>query len=102
MSTRMVRRVPRSGSETRRERGGCGAEGQHQRVPAMGRGTCLAKRRILEQGAGGEDEDTLAEMVSSGAAHDAIVAGWWDEVDGEMTRAATEVRRWMAGRHGLE
>jgi hypothetical protein len=99
---KMVRRVPRSGSGKRREWERCGAEGQHQRVPAMGRGTCLAKRRILGQGAGGEDEDTLAEMVSSGAAHHAMVAGWWDEIDGEMTRAATEVRRWMAGRHGLE
>jgi hypothetical protein len=34
---RMVRQVPRSGSGKRREQGGCGAEGQHHRVPAMGR-----------------------------------------------------------------
>jgi hypothetical protein len=46
VSTRIVRQVLRSGSGKRRERIECGAEGQHQRVPAMGRGTCPAKRRI--------------------------------------------------------
>jgi hypothetical protein len=41
-------------------------------------------------------------MVRSDAAYDGMVAGWWDEIDGEMTRVATEVRRWIAGRHGLK
>jgi hypothetical protein len=35
---KMVRRVPRSGSGKRREWERCGAEGQQQRVPAMGTG----------------------------------------------------------------
>jgi hypothetical protein len=67
VSTRMVRRVPRSGSETRRERGGCGAEGQHQRVPAMGRGTGPAECRIRGDDAGAGDGEFWAAMVRSEA-----------------------------------
>jgi len=40
----VARQVPGSGSGTRRERGRCGAEGQHYRAPAMGRGRELVKK----------------------------------------------------------
>src|SRR6266403_5758624 len=67
---------------TRRERGGCGAEDQHQRVPAMGRGTCSEKRRGRGDGMGAEDGDTWAETVRNGAVNRGGVArpsGRWGD-----------------------
>jgi hypothetical protein len=88
VSTRMVWQVPRSGSGKRRERVGCGAEGQHQRVPAVGRGTCLVKYRIRGEETGAEDEEV-----------------WWGRVrmqagDGHAVTARRAVA--MAGVVGLQ
>jgi hypothetical protein len=74
VSTRMARQVPGSGRWKSRERIGCGAEGQHQRVPAMGRGTGPAKRRGRGDGMGAEDKDSRAETVRSGAVNGGVVA----------------------------
>jgi hypothetical protein len=64
----MVRQVPLSGSGKRREQGGCGAEGQHHRVPAMGRGTGLGKRRGRGDRMGAEDGEVWPGRVRNGAA----------------------------------
>jgi hypothetical protein len=52
----------------RRERVWCGAAGQHHRVPAMGRGTCLGKRRGWGGGTGAEDGESREETARNGAA----------------------------------
>jgi hypothetical protein len=70
VSMGMVRQVPRSGSGTRRERGRYGAEGQHQRVPAMG----TEKRRGRGEGTGAGDGEVWPETVRNGAADGGVGA----------------------------
>jgi hypothetical protein len=71
---KMVRRGPRSMSGKRREWALVGAEGQHQRVPAMGRGTCLVTCRIRGEGTGAGDGQVWPETVSSGGVNRGGVA----------------------------
>src|SRR5882724_9967328 len=83
---------------TRREGGGCGAEGQHQRVPAMGRGTCSEKRRGRGRDAGAEDGEVWPDMVRSDAVNRGGVArpsgGWGEGGQGVRLRFGAHTLFW--------
>jgi len=60
-------RGERCGHGRGRDRGRCGAAVGVLKVPAMGRGTCMGKRRGRGDGMGAEDRELWAETVRKDA-----------------------------------